>query len=190
MQIKTGGLGVSARDWVCPTGPGLFWRDAFWAVLASATVSDGRNGRVSLVLVSCCKMQRFSYLRAIEEPVTRQTQPHAFVLLCLWAVFCLPFYSSLVFWLLFALCERCRRIRIRWDCRERIKNMRWWKANSIRKNAGADSQPSLKMDFILNIPQAPLSLHAAMITVLQIKTLNHLRRINVRRRYGEDCFIL
>lgn len=56
------------------------------------------------------------------------------------------------------------------------------------ENAAADSQPSLKIDFILNVPQAPLPLHAAMTTARQIKTLNHLRHVNVRRRYGEDCF--
>lgn len=114
----------------------------------------------------------------------------AFVLLCLWAVFhflfSLFFQGALAFiCITWTLPLKPNKVRFF----ESVLKM-WGYEKLIQfENAPADSQPSLKIDFILNVPQAPLSLHTAMITARQIKTLNHLRHVNVRRRYGEDCFM-
>lgn len=83
------------RAWPGPfSRPGLFWRDAFWAMLASAALSDSCNSHVSFVLVSFGKSQRFSVTPApLKSPSPRQPQLHAFVL-CLWAVILHSFLFS------------------------------------------------------------------------------------------------
>lgn len=158
-------------------GPGLFWCDAF---LGRVSVSG------SFAPVSSCTSQRFCYLCAIEEPVTRQPLPHTFVLLCLWAVFFAFLFLILSWHSGIYLHYANVAVESKWG--EIFKSvLKMWDYEKLIQfqNAAADLQPSLKIDFILNVPEASLSLHAAMITARQIKTLNHLRRLT----YAEDCFI-